>query len=272
MSMISDFLGALRAVASDFNPPTVDVPGDGDAHDGMVRYFVRDGYTLAEVNDEAPRRHHTVNDVESLVSWAKRHADPTTATLFYGDAFVLILDDRHTGEGGHERVTYTPGPTEAARDWDLASVLQRNGAGALKLDHLRLKRLVEEYAAEIDSPALLEALSHFKARTTLEYDAKLDDSESFGFVVRTGQDKMGGQARIPRAFTLTIPLFVGLDVRYEIRWLLTWEQQEAKVVFTLEPRRLAEVIDDAREDLIAGAREALGDGWLIVRGSPHFDE
>lgn len=238
--------------------------------------LVRDGYSVEHLDDRPPARKHAVNDLPSLLAWAKRWGKPEESTLFCDPGgFVLVLDDTGSQEVGREIVSYHPTLSTAAKAW-----LGRGAAGApWTKEHIPFKRFVEERADDLVDHELLDAVLRFKTRTEFSYDADLEDGKSVSFTVVSKQGSGKGVVTLPKVFSIRIPLFRGTvnpetdDERlYDVECRLSYEQvaDGSKIAFEVRPQHVAELMDKALADLVADARADLGPAWLIVSGAPCY--
>jgi hypothetical protein len=252
--MLEQITGLLNAIRDRVSPPLLDIPA------GRGLRLVRDGYKVIPTDTRGPTRAHLFGDLAGLLAYVKRHGEPPATTLFCDRAkFVAVLRD----VDGNDRdwLAYTPVPTEAARFWERM--------GAMKMVHRELKKAIEDHAKDVQTQGLLVALSHFQHRVEVTYAAELEDAETVSFIVKKqGATGAGGQARMPKEFEVAIPLFIGWEKVYTLAYRLSFEPEGQAVVFQIEQRDWREVAERAVGDLIAHAREQLGEGWLVVRGTP----
>lgn len=251
---------------------------------GKRLVFVKDGYKPVPVDTRRSARVHEVHDLESLLAYAKRNGSPGGSVLFCSaEEFVLVLDDQGMDEDScymPERIVYKPGLSTPAKAWK-----ERMNT---KLGHVKFKEFIEDREAEIQDASLLMAVAQFRARTSLEYSANLDDDgKKIGFIVetRTGTETV----RLPRTFSIRIPIFRGDAVKafeeargeedygrmlpkpYVVEFRLEHSDLDAggsKVTFCIRPRNWPDVVDEAVGDLMKEAKEKLGSDWLVVQGSP----
>jgi len=172
--------------------------------------------------------------------------------------FALHMDDAR--DPGREVVSYVPRKTEALKAWEAIA--------ARPLPHVKFKEAIEDRAGDIDakSAGLLMAVARFSLRTEVAYNADLEDGKSIGFVVTEKQGS--ATAKMPRAFTVQIPIFQGWPKLYPVEFRVAFEADGDKVKFQVEARNLQDVYDVVLLEMASHAQTALGSEWLVVRGTP----
>lgn len=258
-NIITDLLGGLAARVTS---ATVSLPG---VQGTVERHFVRDDHKLVTVDARPPARRHVLDDLESLAEYAKRRVKPGLATLFCSpDGFVLMVDDREDTYGeigtetGREYVTFKPVKTDALSAWE---------ALATPRPHVKFKDAIDDRSGDLVEQALLTAVLKFSLRTEIAYDTDLGDGKQIGFVV---SEKQGGpqQAKLPKTFLISIPIFEGWPKSYVLDCRVAFEAEGPKVIFWVEIRNLQTVLDTVMADMVRDIMERLGPGWLVVRGMP----
>ena len=70
---------------------------------------------------------------------------------------------------------------------------------------------------------------------------------------------------------IEIPLLVGWEKTYKIEVRVEADLQGSGVRFVISPKNLTEVLHQLLNDQVPHLRETLGEGWLVVRGTPKLD-
>lgn len=258
---IESFFALISSLLLQYLPPQQEVVLAG----GKKTIVLRDGYKphVIDVRKVAARMHR-LTDLGDLLAYAQRAAKPAEAALFCAAGrFVLVLDD--FDEPGREQVTYVPTLTQQAREW-----LGADGKGkALSFNHVKLKKFIEDHERDIvESGGLFGAVAQFSAKTEMVYQANLGKSgnKNIGFQIKTGQ--IEGTVELPTELAIEILLFEGWAGRYAFEVRLDWEQIGDAPIFSLEPANVQAVVEQAIAEMVDHAKAMLGEGWMVVRGTP----
>lgn len=237
---------------------------------GKKTILVRDGYKAQVLDTRLPQpsRRHRITEIRDLVQYGKTRMAGMEAqvTVFCSKgAFVMELDDQV--ELGREYVSYIPTFTEAAEAW-----LNRS---KMEFNHLGLKKFIQDHIQHIQSSgkmtpeSFLAAVSKFTLNTSMEYKANLDDGKEFGFTYKQGEAE--GTARLPRQFTIMLPVYEGWSPCYPFTMRLDFTQEPGKPpVFTLEHGDTAEQLEKILDGMVESLKADLGPAWLVVRGIPAY--
>ncbi|MCH2137319.1 MAG: DUF2303 family protein [Phycisphaerales bacterium] len=242
-------------------PPSVELGGNSVLH-----FLKRDGYDIEELDTRGPAKRHQLTDVDSLISYLKRHGEAEHTTVFCSeDGFVAVLHDR-TGdrnEVDRDRVDFTPQKTDAFKEWEQAF---KRG----KFSHIDLRNFIEDHRHQVVTRSMIAAVKNFAVNQQIQYDGNLDNGEQIAIRVirQRGQKTENGVVEMDRLFEIDLPIIIGVETLYRLQVRIESQLVEDKVFFTIEPRNLGEVMHQLVEDMIAYTREQLGDGWLVVRGAP----
>lgn len=257
---IKDFAEMMLGLLTHLLPPHVEVVPLAEGR-GRKTIVLRDGYKPQVIDlRKAGARRHKLTNLDDLIGYARRAADPASAVLFCGPGrFVLVFDDAGD-EPGRESVSFEPMKTQQSRDW------LRSGS----FSHLALKRFIEDHEADIvQGNGLLTAVAQFSAKTEMVYQANLGKAgaKSIGFQIQTGQ--VAGTVELPTKIAIAIPLFEGWTEPYRFDVRLDWKQdKDEQPVFSLEPVNVQAMIEQAIAGMVDHARAQLGEGWMVVRGEP----
>jgi len=251
----------MRGLVANFSPPAETVAMLGRTGDdetlGTKVILARDGYKRLDLDLRDPERHHRVDDVPSLIDYLERHGTPGRTTLFCrATGFVALLRDDDPRRV--ETVLFKPVSTAAARAWADLDGLWKN--------HVDFKDRVLDRAGDIIDPALLLGVQQFGYQSTVEYDADLDDGNAVTLKVKHGQK--AGTAQLPKVFGVSIPVLVGWEPEYEFSYRLEFEMRDGRVYFRVSSRDRDEVMERVLNGLVTHVSNALGEDWLVVRGSP----
>jgi uncharacterized protein YfdQ (DUF2303 family) len=261
MTMVDRVVRAFVGLLVEFLPPQQVVVEVG----GKKTIVLRDGYRPHTIDTrKQAARAHKITNLDDMLTYAKRAADPKVAVLFCGrGTFVLVLDD--VADTGRERVSYCPVLTQQAKDW--------LGSGVFKLSHIKLKKFIEDHEADLrQSNGLLAAVAQFSAKTEMTYAANLGKggSKGIGFTIKTGQ--VEGAVELPPKFTIEIPIYEGWDQGYPFEVRLDWAQDDKEVAFTLEPANVQSTFEGIISEMVDHSKATLGDGWMVVKGDPRVEQ
>lgn len=258
-TMADRVVRAILGLLVEFLPPQQEVMVAG----GRKTIVLRDGYKPHVIDTrKVASRAHRITNLDDMLTYAKRTADPKVAVLFCGPgSFVLLLDD--VSDTGREQVSYLPQLTQQAKDWLVK--------GGLKLSHVKLKKFIEDHERDLrTSNGLVAAVAQFSAKTEMTYQANLgkSGSKNIGFMLKTGQ--VEGTVELPPKFTIEIPIFEGWDAAYPFEVRLDWDQADDDVTFSLEPANVQATMEAVVGEMITHAKETLGADWMVVKGAPEI--
>lgn len=249
----SGLLDALRGVVEHLSPHMTTIDGHR-----RVTAAVRNGYELKQLDLRTPARRHTFGDVDSLIAYARRHGKPDRSTVFCdARGFRLVVDDDASADE-REHLVYEPAWSEPAKAWQKIAQAGR--------PHAEFRDAVEDRATDVPR-SLVAALLVFNLRTTVEYDASNETSDSVSFRVEKTQGKGISEARLPKTFDATYPLFTGWGTSYPVSYRLEFELKDGRIVFSVTARNWDDAVAAAIGDMASHVRTELGGEWLIVRGT-----
>jgi len=264
MQILKALLGHLTELAKAAGPPSEPIkPG------ALSVFLKRDGYQPTAVDLRPPRKVHTVGDVVSLCDYLGRHGVPGQTTVFCtAERFIAVIDDRTTEDGGVDRdwIDLVPEPSTAFEDWKGAF---RKGV----FTHVAFRNFLEDHKADVATKSMVAAVKGFAVDQNVEYSSDLNKGEAIVLKTRVerGQKTESGIVELDRSFEIEIPLLVGWEKTYRLEVRVEADLQGAGVRFAISPKNLTEVMHQLLNDQVAHLRETLGDGWLVVRGTPKLD-
>lgn len=245
-------------------------PPSQDLQRGKLNTFLRrDGYTPCNVDLRVPRKLHKVGDIVSLCDYLNRHGQPDKTTVFCSPGrFLAVIDDRTTEDGGADRdiIELVPEEATAFTDW--------KAAFGKPLPHVAFRNFLEDHRDDVADRGFIAAVKGFAVNQTVEYSGDLNTGDNITLKTSTsrGQKTETGTVELERAFTIAIPLVVGWEKKYRISVRVEADLAGGVVRFVITPRNLVEVMHQLLNDLVAHLGEVLGEGWLVVRGTPRLDQ
>jgi uncharacterized protein YfdQ (DUF2303 family) len=217
---------------------------------------VADGSRLVHVDGRGPCRLHTLTGRDSFVAYANIHGSADSAVYVDASGVRLVIDEIKGAD--HSLVRMVLDPSTAIEAWQ-KSVGQ-------DMSPIRLRNFIEDRAGDLVSKSTLAAVSAFKARVEVEFDADLENDAETVFRVKEGAK--GTKAEIPKEFGIKVPLWLGHAERYEVSIGLDVAlSKDGPPSFRMRFRDLPDVRDMALGELRTAIQGDLP-GWLVVRGVP----
>ena len=226
-------------------------------HIGGEVFAVADDSRLVFVDHRGPCRVHELTGTPSLLAFAERHGTAAESAVYVDATGVrLVLEER--GGADHSAVTMSLADSTAVEAW--RKVIGR------EMTPVQLRTFFEDRQDDLQSRGTLAAVSAFKARVEVEFEADLETDASTVFRVKEGAK--GTKADIPKDFGINVPLWLGHAKKYTLSiGLDVTISKDGPPTFRLRFRDLPDVRDVALCDLHAEIASALP-GWLVVRGVP----
>lgn len=241
--IMSDIVRKIRPAFAALTPSVVVV--DSDAR-------------LVLVDPRGPCRTHTLTGVPSMLAFARRHGTPEDSAVYVAaDGVRLVLDEVDGGD--HSEVRMALQDSTALKLW-----AEKTGRA---MTPVQLRAFLEDRVNDLASKSVLAAVSCFKARVEVEFEADLEtDTET---VFRLKEGAKGSKAEIPKDFEIAVPLWLGHPTPYKLSiGLETLISKDGPPTFALRFRDLPDVRDVALGDLLDLMSAELA-GWLVVRGNPY---
>lgn len=269
-------LEAVIAAARTANPRIEGIPG-------TYHLLVPTGFTVKDVKDPDHLPDHVrtaieFDDAESLIRYAKRFGDARTIILGDYDAGTITarIDFHHMTPGtdtwdyaqpdhDRHRATLRLRPSEEFKRWDEAE--------GKFMSQAAFAQFLEENAVDVSDPepAILIEISRdlegvqgvtFKSSTRLE-----NGDRSFVYETET---KTRGDLKVPREFSLDIPLWAG-EPRRVIRCALRWRIEGGELKLGYEWRRVEYARQGRFTELAHEVAEATGFPVMFGRKKPWQD-
>lgn len=257
--LIKDAAGANRGFALGL--------ADRMREDGKQELAIRVEQVLPPVDEhEKPVswRAHAVEDVESLISLAKKYSDKERGLVLYNDEGATLCLDETKERGQREliRLAFKHSPEFLAWKALLAQPHQHKPLldAMLKLQHT------------LFDPRILVAMRQVKLSWEADHESDLRvDGETFGvqFKSKAGNSLID----FPRSWTINVPIldqdllqdemWVSVEVKLEVE-LPT--RPEAPVLFKLFSPKLGIAVRSRIDAELVKVRTSL-DGWTIARGT-----
>jgi len=224
---------------------------------------------IKPVHDEweppAGLRCPSVEDVESIVGYAKKYGTPANSNIFYNDNKVVLTLNDQVEKGQRERVELD---WKFSREWIGWSQLVNSQNAPT---HKELLTFLITNQHTVQDSSIIDRMRQVKATAEVSLDSDLRlDAETAGVVFKA----TAGEAlvKFPRQFTLNLPV---LDIHTDNPDFWSVVDIRLEVVMPTEPKQPVRfalfastwnavrrsVINNEIQTLIAALPE-----WLIVRG------
>jgi hypothetical protein len=212
----------------------------------------------------APYRAHALENIASVVTFARRYGDAARSVVFYDDSRVEVVLDETPARGIRERAVMTWKYSPDLRDWQQL-------LGGKAIDHRALMDFFMRHQQTLVEATILDRMREVRAMMHVKVDSDLRlDGETAGVVF----ESQAGPSLIqfPRRIEVMLPVLDG-DVVADASWIRTMVHVEVMlprepkqpVSFALfAPALLAEV--RLRIDVEIAAMCTELDGWTVLRG------
>lgn len=209
-------------------------------------------------------RDHTVEDADSLVTFAKRYTTAEKGLIVFNDDSVVLSIDELQERGERELVVLEWAYSD---DWDAWTKCIASG----RIDHRTLLNHCILQQHTLESAEILDSMRRIKATMSVdvESDIRLEHhSAGVWFKAAAGSELL----KFPRAIKVKLPV-LDMDAMDETRWMLLHVRVEIympmkpgePVLFQLLAPGMAAVRKARIDAELKRVREGL-DGWTIVRG------
>lgn len=252
-----------------------------DAGDFVVLRDAEGNEFVEWLNERAPapaRRTGTVNldDAESFLSYwlEQQQGGHIYAQMKPHVQFTAVLND-HTSEGPDYRDHRAIFKVAHSTEW--ATWTGHNGREKPFNDNEALALFLQDNLPDIVRPEpakMLQIATNFQLKQDVQFNAvqRLSDGTmNIGYVnvveASAGSDKNGGNLSIPETFTISIPVWSGLNATlYDVEARFRFRMASSKVTLWYELVRPHKIIEQAFADLVAQINKTAG--TKILFGSP----
>lgn len=253
--------------------PTPTLVDDPRGRGGSI-VVTRDDYKVERIpGPERAKRTHVFHDLGSYAEWLKRWAKPEKTEILVGDTQARALlegQDRATDPAADVTCLLRHHPTFAA--WKAAFGVKQDP----KAFHAFIRSVARTFPANGGGVSGADVLSGELAKLKAVKGGEVNSSvDARGFYAVSGvTSTLQVDAKIPTAFTIRSPIFVGIpdpdaaleDRLYDLEILLAMDVAESGISFTLTCPTLDAVLHQARLDAVAHLRALLGEGFLVGLG------
>ena len=237
----------------------------GDYLDAAPFVILRDAegnesvHTLRATQAPPHRKSGTVKlkDADSFISYYAMHGNgaPVYATL-QPARFVAVLNDHTKGAAGFRdhRAEFT---VAYSKEWETWT--KHSGAGASFGSNEAFALFLEEHAPDIVKPdpaKMLEVALNFRLQAEVVFSTaqRLQDGTiDFGYSnvnTATSKDSGGKKLAIPEMFSLSVPVFDGIDApRYPVDARFRYRLRDSKLSLWYELVRPHKVVEKAFKDV-----------------------
>ena len=231
------------------------------------------GYTLEDIERfaEQPARARasvTVDTVESFVDYYERYSLEDYSMIFASvlDFRLIGIVDWHSHEApafGEHRVTYQ---APRAPEWDAWC-----GNDGRSMSQEDFAYFIEENLNDIvepDGAEVLEVAQRLEATSKVEFVSAIrlsDGQREFSYSETSEGSSRRGALKVPEAFTLGIPVFLGGEP-YEVTARLRWRIHDRKLKLWYELRQRSRVEQHAFQLIVDAVADKVD--TPVIAGTP----